>query len=219
MVLNRASRKEADLKLGTLRKQVSIHVFSHRFEDGICREVRQMAEELAEASSRLSVEINDAYESGDLLRKFRVDAIPALVVTAKDQGELRIYGLPLAYAYTGFLEAITLIGSPGDPKSELMDCFTSLGNVSQVHQAIHVDLVISRHELYSSDAAIALWRTVMAEKAAGQGCIVAALRIAEDCPYWAVQSKGESSPVFFVDGVQALSWPFTDMEIAQKICP
>lgn len=196
-----------------------IHVFSHRFEDGICREVRQMAEELAEASSRISVEINDAYESGDLLRKFRIDAIPALVVTAKEQGELRIYGLPLAYAYTGLLEAITLVGSPGDPKSELMDCFASQGNTSQAHQAIHVDLVISRHELSSSDAATALWRTVMAENAAGQGRIVAALRIAEDSTHWAVRSKGEFSPVLFIEGAQALSWPFTDVEIAQKICP
>jgi len=120
MVLNRAARKEADARLGQLRRSVTIHVFTHRFEDSLSREVRQLAEELAEVSSRVSVEISDATESGDLLRKYRLDTIPALVLTTKDAPEVRIYGLPLVYGFDFLLDILLGLGSLSEPKQELV---------------------------------------------------------------------------------------------------
>lgn len=190
-----------------------LHVFCHRFEDGVCREVRQAAEELAEASRRLSVEISDASESGDLLRKFRIDSIPALVVTGKDMPELRIYGLPLAYAFPSLMDALLTVGSAVEPKSELVELLESTGLI--IRQSVRLDLVLSRHEAACGEAAASLWRAAAAERAAGSSRSVPALRILEDAPHWAVHAGPGAFPALLADGKRLLTWPFTDADIAK----
>ncbi len=212
MVLNRATRKEAENRLSALRRQVFLHVFSHRFEDGVCRELRQAAEELAEASRRLSVEISDASESGDLLRKFRIDSIPALVATGKDMPEFRIYGLPLAYAFPALLDALLAVGAAVEPKQELVELLEQAGAAGR--QSVRLDLVLSRHESTCGEAAAALWRAVAAERAAGSSRSVPSLRILEDAPQWAVQAGSGAFPTLLADGKRLLTWPFTDADIA-----
>jgi len=213
MTLNRASRKEADTRLAALRKQVALQVFTLKYEDGACREARTAAEELAEATSRLSVEINDASECGDLVRKYHVDAPPALVATAKGSPDLRLYGVPTGYALIALLEALTTIGAPIDFKSELVDAIKdpAWDGLRTMRQ---LDLVVSRRAVATADAAAFLWRVAAADYALGERLrILVSLRVIEDFPFWAVKTCGRPAPVLLVDGIPALSWPFTDLDI------
>lgn len=216
MVLNRAARKEADLRLGQLRRSVSIHVFTHRFEDSLSREVRQLAEELAELSSRVSVEISEATESGDLLRKFRLDTIPALVLTTKDAPEIRVYGLPLVYGFDLLLDILLGLGSLVEPKQELVNFLKN--HEGQAPRApVPMDLIISRYQAASIEAAAALWRLVKAEKAGlGTDHSIASIRIVEDFPHWIHRSDALHLPCLYMESGQTLSWPFTDELIAEK---
>ncbi|AEJ18622.1 hypothetical protein [Gracilinema caldarium] len=216
MVLNRAARKEADARLGQLRRSVNIHVFTHRFEDSLSREVRQLAEELAEVSSRISVEISDASESGDLLRKYRLDTIPALVLTTKDAPEIRIYGLPLVYGFDFLLDILLGLGSNVEPKHELV---TFLQNHSDQapHAPVPVDLLVSRYQIVSIEAAAALWRLVKAEKAGwGTNHCIASIRIIEDFPYWIHRVNALHLPCLSFESGENLLWPFADELIAEK---
>ncbi len=215
MVLNRASRKEADARLSTLRRQVSLQVFTLRYEDGACREARQAAEELAEATSRLSVEISDALESGDLLRKFRVDSPPALVATAKEAPELRVYGVPTGYALISLLDAIVALGVPQEPKAELLETFEAACGDRRECSGVRLDLVVSRRDHATVEAAAALWRVAFAARVAEDAPKpVAALRIVEDLPRWAVRAGSLALPALLVEGEPTLAWPFTDTDIA-----
>ena len=216
MVLNRAARKEADARLGQLRRSVTIHVFTHRFEDSLSREVRQLAEELAEVSSRVSVEISDATESGDLLRKYRLDTIPALVLTTKDAPEVRIYGLPLVYGFDFFLDILLGLGSLSEPKQELVS-FLQEHQDQAPHSPVPIDLLVSRHQPVSIEAAAALWRLVKAEKAGwGTNHCIASIRIVEDIPYWIHRVNALHLPCLSMESGETLSWPFTDELIAEK---
>lgn len=211
MTLNRASRKEADTRLSALRKQVSLQVFTLKYEDAACREARTAAEELAEATSRLSVEIDDCAECGDLVRKFRIDAPPALVAAAKGAPDLRLYGVPTGYALIALLEALTAVGAPLEFKSELVDAIKDPA-LDGLRATRRLDLVVSRRESATADAAAFLWRVAAADFALGERLrIVCSVRVAEDFPFWACRAG--SSPALLVDGVPALSWPFTDLDI------
>jgi len=221
MTLNRASRKEADARLTGLRKQVSLQVFTLRFEDSACREARTAAEELAETTSRLSVEINDAAESGDLLRKYRVDAIPALVASAKDAPDLRVYGSPTAYALCALLDALLSAGGPFDPKSELPSTIHTASG-GKTRSSIRLNLVASRRDPACAEASAALWRVAVADHLAGGPLrLVSALRIVEDFPLWAASAPAShpagGPPFLLIDGKATLVWPFTDSEIVARI--
>ncbi len=217
--MNRASRKEAANRLSALRRQVSLQVFTHRFEDAACRETRQAAEELAESSTRLTVEINEVTESLDLLRKYRVDAVPALVITGKDMPEFRLYGVPLAYAFDTLLEAILMTGAATEVKAELVDRLAGPADAGNpAGGAPHVDLVLSRRESAGVEAAAALWRLTAADKAAfGHPRFVTAVRIAEDWPHWALRAGAGPLPALLVSGKPVMAWPFTDLDLAAHL--
>ncbi len=213
MVLNRAAKREAESRLRLLRKVVTLEVFTLRFEDSVCRETRQAAEELAELSSRLAVEVSDASESGDLLRRYRVDAIPCLTVTAKDSPEYRLYGVPLGYALISLLDAINVAGGLSEPKPELV---TACAELQTLSHSPRLDLVLSRRAGVSAEASATLWRVVQALRAAKTVPEpVASVRLAEDFPIWAASraSSSAANPVLFLNEEPALAWPFIDLDI------
>lgn len=218
MVLNRVCRREADSRLSTLRKQITLQMFTHRFEDAECRETRQLAQELAEASSRISVEINEATESGDLLRKYRVDSLPAMVVTAKAVPELRLYGLPLVYAFTVLLDSICTAGTSSEPKEDLFELFSCQDaaasyNASK-HSTIHLELLGSRRDASLVEAASAVLRVVHAEyQGADSPKICASIRILENELSRVLPYGAGNFPAILLNGTIKLVWPFTDREI------
>lgn len=218
MVLNRACRREADSRLSALRKQITLQMFTHRFEDAECRETRQLTQELAEVSSRISVEINEATESGDLLRKYRVDSLPALVVCAKAVPELRIYGLPLVYAFTVLLDSICTAGMPGEAKENLCELLSEPDSVdkydSSKHSTLHLELLCSRRDSALIEAAAALLRVVYAEyQTSDSPKICASIRILENELSCALSNNDKKLPVLLLNGKAGLDWPFSDHDI------
>ena len=216
MVLNRASRKEADVRLQSLRRQVTLHAFTTRLEDDTCRAARQAAEELAETTSRLSVEISDATESGDLLRKYRVDAVPALVASAKGAPEYRLYGIPLSYALVALLDAMVSLGSSAEPRDELVQLLSgTVERGDRSSSSTRLDLVVSRRDPATVEAAAILHRVALASAWAERSPhVVSAVRVVEDFPLWTALIGSATAPVVFLDGKPVLSWPFADIDLA-----
>lgn len=213
MVLNRVSKKEADARLAGLRRQVFLQVFTLRYEDGVCRETRQAAEELAEATSRLSVEVNDCLECGDLLRKHQVDEPPALIASAKDAPELRVFGVPTGFVLPSLLDALVALGNPVEPKADLVAA-CALEDPRAALASVRLDLVACRRDHSTHDAAAALWRAAFACRVPGGPRVVASLRIADDLPRWAALAGPPPYPVLLVDEEVAARWPFTDADVA-----
>ncbi len=218
MVLNRYSRKAATARLARLRRPISLQVFTLGYEDGPCRENRQAAEELAEISSRLQVEIHEAMASGDLLRKYRIDSLPALVFSAKESPEFRMYGAPTGFALPAFLDGLVSIASVGELKHELIPFAQALADTSSSLFTLRLDLVLSRREAQTVEAAPALWRAVQAlHSLSSTPRLLPALRIIEDFPRWATYIGEEASPCLFVDGELLLAWPFSDKDILEEL--
>jgi len=101
------------------------------------REAKQLLEELAALSDKLSIEVYNFLLDKEKVAEYKVDKVPATAVRdGKDYG-IRFYGLPAGYEFSTLLDAIVDV-SKGDsglgPESK-----EKLGNVTQpVHLEVFV---------------------------------------------------------------------------------
>ncbi len=86
-------------------------------ECAFCGETRQLVEEIAGFSDKISVEVRDFQGDAELARQYGIDKIPAIVLesggpTPKDHG-IRFYGIPSGYEFSSFIEDVKMV-SRGD---------------------------------------------------------------------------------------------------------
>jgi len=112
-LLNEQIRKEVKSMLGDVSNPVTFKVFTQEFECQYCNETRELVEEVAALSDRLSVEVYDFVNDKALADGLGIDKIPAVaIVGAKDYG-IRLYGIPAGYEFGSLIEDIKLV-SGGD---------------------------------------------------------------------------------------------------------
>ena len=124
-----------------LDKEVQLMVFTQEIECEYCELTRNMAEELAALSSKISVEVKDLVKDKELAEKYGVDKIPALLLWRKDDSDagsgVRFFGVPAGYEFTTLVEDILDVsrGETDLPK----DIRSGLGEVKKpVHMQVFV---------------------------------------------------------------------------------
>ncbi|MCX7655757.1 MAG: hypothetical protein N2Z76_04450 [Treponemataceae bacterium] len=211
MILSKEARKEGEAHFSRFRRSVEIEVFSHTYEDGMCRSMRGIIEELAEVSTRLSVQIHDSTESLDLVRKYRIDNLPVMVLHSRDMPELRIYGLPLVYGYEPFLEVLAIYGGANDSHIEGS---TQLKEVlmgkNQKTGVFPLNLVLSRYNHLCRDAIHWFLTLVITEFSLPEGKkAVPSIRFVEEEPQWFSLLPKKELPCIN-SGSSYLFWPFKE---------
>jgi glutaredoxin-like protein len=112
-LLNDKIRKEVESMLADLPIPVTFKVFTQEFECEYCKETRELIEEVAALSDKMSVEVYDFVEDKTVAEALGIDKIPAVaIVGAKDHG-IRLYGVPAGYEFGSLIEDIRLV-SEGD---------------------------------------------------------------------------------------------------------
>jgi glutaredoxin-like protein len=113
--------KEKDAKavqdrLAKLAGPVTLAVFTQEFECDLCRETRELAEEVAGLSGgRVKTEVYDLVRDKAKADSLGVDKIPAIAVLGgkgEDHG-LRFFGIPAGYEFVSLLETLDMV-SRGD---------------------------------------------------------------------------------------------------------
>jgi glutaredoxin-like protein len=100
-----------------LKDPVKIMVFTQENECQYCAETRQIAEEVAGLSDKISVEVFDFVADQEVAEHYNIDKIPATVITRggddpKDFG-IRYFGIPSGYEFSSIIEDISMV-SLGD---------------------------------------------------------------------------------------------------------
>lgn len=114
-LLNKEIRKEVQAMLADVTNPVTLKVFSQNVECQYCHETRELIEEVASLSDKLSVEVYDFEKDKAVADSLGIDKIPAVaIVGAKDYG-IRLYGIPAGYEFGSLIEDIRLV-SEGDSK-------------------------------------------------------------------------------------------------------
>jgi len=112
-LMDQATQDQVRELLSARTSPVTLKLFSQEFECGYCKETRQIAEEVADLSELVTVEVADFVEETALAESLNVDKIPAIAVlgeNGQDYG-IRFFGIPSGYEFTSLLEAIVLVGS------------------------------------------------------------------------------------------------------------
>ena len=100
-----------------LKDPVKIMVFTQENECQYCVETRQIAEEVAGLSDKISVEVFDFVADQEVAEHYNIDKIPATVIMRggddpKDFG-IRYFGIPSGYEFSSIIEDILMV-SQGD---------------------------------------------------------------------------------------------------------
>ncbi|MCB0032549.1 MAG: thioredoxin family protein [Anaerolineales bacterium] len=118
-LLDNDTRNQLTEMFQSLQKPVKMVVFSQEMECQYCKETREIAEELAALSDKISLEVYDFVADKALADQYGVDKIPATVIleggeSGKDYG-IRYYGIPSGYEFSSLIHDVMMV-SEGDPQ-------------------------------------------------------------------------------------------------------
>jgi len=99
-----------------LKHPVHIMFFGSAKNCQYCDETRQLAEEVAEISDLISMEVYDVEADADLAKMYNVGDAPGLVIAAKEGDQVtdfgvRLMGIPSGHEFTSLIQDIVLVST------------------------------------------------------------------------------------------------------------
>ena len=90
---------------------VKLVMFTQAIECQFCTETRQIAEEIAELSDQITVEVYNFVTDKAMADMYQIDKIPAIAILRSEDGEdrdygVRFFGIPSGYEFTSIIEGI-----------------------------------------------------------------------------------------------------------------
>jgi glutaredoxin-like protein len=121
-----------------MENPVKIVMFTQEIECKFCSDTRQLAQEMATLSDKITVEVYDFVVNADKAKEYCIDKIPALaVIGAKDYG-VRIYGIPYGYELQTLIEAVVNV-SRG--RTDISDKTKAI--LAEVKASVHIQVFVT----------------------------------------------------------------------------
>jgi glutaredoxin-like protein len=108
-LLNAQIRKDVTEALSDVANPVTFKVFTQKFECQYCKETRELVEEVAELSDKVSVEVYDFEADKELADSLGIDKVPGVAVVGQKDYGIRMFGIPSGYAFGSLIESIKLV--------------------------------------------------------------------------------------------------------------
>jgi alkyl hydroperoxide reductase subunit AhpF len=136
--LNEQIRNDVRGMFAGLREPVALKVFTQAMECEYCQETRQLVEEVAALSDRLSVEVYDYQADSAVAQQYGIDKIPGLAIVGPKDFGLRMYGIPSGYEFGSLIDAIKLASS-----GEVSLSPDTRQILAQVVEPVHIQVFIT----------------------------------------------------------------------------
>lgn len=137
-MLREKDRKTLEEWFQKLKVPVRLIVFTQEHECEYCQETRELAEEVAAASPKISVEVHDFVAEADLARQYGVDKIPAVAIIGEKDYGVRYYGFPGGYEFTSFVEDIIDVSTGEHGLSE-----QTLRELARLDRPVHLQVFVT----------------------------------------------------------------------------
>jgi len=126
--------------LSAVTSPVTLKLFTQEFECGYCKETHQIAEEIAELSDHVTLEVHDLVSDSAEAETYRVDKIPAIAVLGEDGQDygIRFYGIPSGYEFTSLLESILMVGTQQIDLSK-----STLDYLARLDKPVHLQVFVT----------------------------------------------------------------------------
>lgn len=112
-LISKSQQKQLRDGFAELDENVKLIVFTQEMECQFCKQTRQILEDVAELSDRITVEVYDFVADKEKVEQYGIDKIPATVVEGKKDYGVRFYGIPAGYEFTSLIGSILAV-SKGD---------------------------------------------------------------------------------------------------------
>lgn len=108
-IIGEKDRIEIQKRLQGMEHPVKIINFTQAFECQFCKETRQLLEEVAGLSDKITLTVYEFEENKDKAEAFKIDKIPATVVMGEKDYGIRFFGIPSGYEFSTLLEDILMV--------------------------------------------------------------------------------------------------------------
>lgn len=158
-LMDKDTQEQVRNLLAAVQAPVTIHMFTQEFECGYCKETRQIAEEVAELSDLVTLEVHEFIEDQALAESMGIDKIPALAINGENDRDygIRFYGIPSGYEFTSLLEAILAVGT-GENELEPQ----TLEFLESIDSPLHIQVFVTPTCPYCPQAVVLAHRLAMA---------------------------------------------------------
>jgi glutaredoxin-like protein len=138
-MLDKNTAQKAKELLGGLKGKVKLAVFTQETECMFCAQNRELAQDMAGLSDKISIEVYDLLKDEGAAERWGIDKIPALAVTGenKDYG-IRFFGIPSGYEFISLIEAVRLVSSGEHGLSD-----DTVRRVSAVKTPVHIQVFVT----------------------------------------------------------------------------
>jgi glutaredoxin-like protein len=90
---------------------VKLVMVTQEHECQFCKETREIVEELAALSDKITAEVYDFVADAEKIKPLGIARIPAIaVIGARDYG-IRLYGIPSGYEFSSLIQTILMVSS------------------------------------------------------------------------------------------------------------
>ena len=103
-----------------------------------CREARELAQEIAQLSKKVSVEVYDFVKDAKKVAEYEIDKVPALAVVGTQDYRVRYYGMPAGYEFGTFLKDLKMVSKGATEISE-----KSRAKLASVNAPVHIQVFVT----------------------------------------------------------------------------
>ena len=190
-----------------LENPVKILYFTQEHECEMCKMTRELLEEVAGISDKISIEIHDFVADQALAGQYKVDKIPGTVLMGDEDYGIRFYGIPAGYEFTTLIEDIVDVAKRDphlteDVKAEL----------AKVDQPVHLQVLISPTCPYCPAAVRNAHRFAMANRN-----ITADMVETSEFPHLAVKYNVQGVPHTVINEEHAVIGPKPEIDFAREV--
>jgi glutaredoxin-like protein len=148
-LLNDEIVKNVTEMLADLTSDVQLVVFTSENGCEYCKEIVQLAEEIAATSSKLTTEVYDFDTASDKAASYNITMAPAMVIVGKRDYGLRYYGIPSGHEFSTLLYGIQR-ASQGEPDLDPQ----TLSYLSELTEPVNIQVFVTPTCPYCPRAAI-----------------------------------------------------------------
>lgn len=156
-LLNDEIVKNVTEMLADLANDVRLVVFTTANGCEYCKEIVQLAQEVAATSSKLTTEVYDFDKAPDKAKAFNITMAPAIAIIGQRDYGLRYYGIPSGHEFSTLLHGIQR-ASQGQPDLDPQ----TLSFLSGLDQPVNIQVFVTPTCPYCPRAAILAYEMAVA---------------------------------------------------------
>ena len=121
-----------------LTNKVKLVMFTQENECPLCKETRELVEELGGLSDKIEVSVYDFGKDTEQAAVFGIDKVPAIVVWGEKDYGIRYYGLPFGYEFQTLFESLVNVSRRDSGLSE-----DTKAKIKAVDKPVHIQVFVT----------------------------------------------------------------------------